>query len=44
VLRLAVRFGPEGSARPRELLESLGVADLEREGIYLTRTAVELGT
>jgi radical SAM-linked protein len=44
VLRLAVRFGPEGSARPRELLESLGVADLEREGIYLNRTAVELGT
>lgn len=44
VLRLEVRVGPEGTARPRELLESLGLSDLEREGIYLTRTAVELGT
>lgn len=44
VLRLEVRVGPEGTARPRELLESLGLADLEREGIYLTRTAVELGS
>lgn len=43
VLRLEVRVGPEGTARPRELLESLGLADLEREGIYLTRTVVELG-
>ena len=44
VLHLEVRVGPEGTARPRELLESLGLADLEREGIYLTRTVVEIGS
>jgi radical SAM-linked protein len=31
-----------GSVRPREVLEALGVADLENEGCYLTRTGVEI--
>ena len=30
--------------RPREVLEALGVADLEDQGYYLTRTAVELAS
>ncbi len=32
----------EGSARPREVLEALEVADLEYEGYFLTRTKVEV--
>ncbi len=31
-----------GSVRPREVLQALGVADLENEGCYLTRTGVEI--
>jgi radical SAM-linked protein len=31
-----------GSVRPREVLQALGVADLEHEGYYLTRTDVEI--
>lgn len=31
-----------GSVRPREVLQALGVADLEYEGYYLTRTDVEI--
>ena len=30
------------SVRPREVLQALGVADLEHEGYYLTRTDVEI--
>jgi radical SAM-linked protein len=33
-----------GSVRPREVLQALGVADLENEGYYLTRTGVEIAT
>ncbi|HVX64308.1 MAG TPA: TIGR03936 family radical SAM-associated protein [Pirellulales bacterium] len=44
VLRMHIRVTRQGTARPRELLESLGLEDLEQCGIYLTRTAVELET
>jgi radical SAM-linked protein len=33
-----------GSVRPREVLQTLGIADLEYEGHYLTRTRVEIAT
>jgi radical SAM-linked protein len=44
VLRMQIRVTRQGAARPRELLELLGLEDLERRGVYLTRTAVELDT
>jgi radical SAM-linked protein len=44
VLRMQIRVTRQGAARPRELLELLGLEDLERRGVYLTRTAVELET
>jgi radical SAM-linked protein len=42
VLQMRLIVDREGSARPREVLESLGVADLEYEGFFLTRTKVEV--
>lgn len=44
VLRFSSRVTPEGTTRPRELLAWLGLADLDEQGLYLTRTAVELAT
>jgi radical SAM-linked protein len=44
MLRMQVRVTRQGTARPRELLELLGLEDLESRGFYLTRTAVELET
>jgi radical SAM-linked protein len=44
VLRMQIRVTRQGTARPRELLELLGLEDLEAHGFYLTRTAVELET
>ena len=41
-MRFHVLVTREGSARPREVLAALGLADLEQEGLYLTRTAVEV--
>jgi radical SAM-linked protein len=41
-LQMRLIVDREGSARPREVLEALGVADLEYEGYFLTRTKVEL--
>ena len=41
-LRVRLRVGNEGSVRPRELLEVLGLADLEDQGYYWTRTSLEL--
>jgi radical SAM-linked protein len=41
-LRLSLAIHPEGSARAREVLTELGLADLEHEGYFLTRTAVRL--
>lgn len=32
----------EAQARPREILEALGLGDLESQGLWLTRTAVHL--
>jgi radical SAM-linked protein len=42
ILTMQLKVGPEGSARPREVLEALGLADLESQGLCLTRTRVEL--
>lgn len=42
VLRFRMRYAREGSSRPRDVLAVLGLDDLEREGFFLTRTAVEL--
>lgn len=40
---LQVRLGyQEGGAGPRDVLAALGLADLEQQGAYLTRTQVEL--
>jgi hypothetical protein len=41
-LRIRLIVDREGSARPREVLEALGVGDLENEGFFLTRTKVEV--
>jgi radical SAM-linked protein len=41
-LQIRLTVDREGSARPREVLEALGVADLEYEGYFLTRTKVEV--
>lgn len=43
-LRFTSRVTPGGTTRPRELLAWLGLADLDEQGIYLTRTSVELAT
>lgn len=42
VLRFSLLMSADGQARPREVLEALGVADLEQEGFVLTRTKVDL--
>lgn len=42
-LRFRVWVSPEGTARPREVLAAVGLEDLEREGLFLTRTQVEIG-
>jgi radical SAM-linked protein len=41
-LIITLRASREASARPREVLEQLGLADLESSGAFLTRTGVEL--
>ncbi|HEY2880896.1 MAG TPA: TIGR03936 family radical SAM-associated protein [Pirellulales bacterium] len=41
-LHLRLRVDREGSARPREVLDALQIADLEFEGYFLTRTSVEI--
>jgi radical SAM-linked protein len=41
-LLMRLRVTGEGAARPREVLQALGLDDLEFEGFYLSRTAVEL--
>jgi len=42
VLRARLKVGSDGSARPEELLECLGLRDLLDEGAVLVRTRVEL--
>jgi hypothetical protein len=44
VLRFTARVTSQGTTRPRELLAWLGLADLDEQGLYLTRTKVELTT
>lgn len=43
MLKMVLRASPAGSVRPRELLDVLGLAELEGEGYFPTRVAVELG-
>jgi radical SAM-linked protein len=43
VLRIRMHVSAEAQPRPRELLEALGLADLEAQGHWIRRTAVELG-
>ena len=42
MLRARLRVSPDGSVRPEELLESLGLRDLLDQGAVLARTHVEL--
>lgn len=44
VLRARLKVCPDGSARPEELLECLGLRDLLDQGAVLVRTLVELAT
>jgi radical SAM-linked protein len=41
-LTMRLRTDRQATAGPREVLDALGLGDLEREGTWLTRTAVEL--
>ena len=41
-LRIRQRITGTASVRPREILQLLGIADLEAQGSWLTRTVVEL--
>ncbi len=43
-LAMRLRVEKDGSARPREVLEALGLANVESLGIVLRRTAVELSS
>lgn len=43
-LRLRMKMTPDGSARPEEVVEALGLRDLLERGAILTRTDVELAT
>lgn len=42
MLWMRLRTGNGGSPQPQEVLAALGLADLELQGVYLTRTAVEI--
>ena len=44
ILRFTSRVTSQGTTRPRELLVWLGLADLDEQGLYVTRTKVELAT
>jgi radical SAM-linked protein len=43
-LRFRLIASSRGNVRPREVLEALGVAELENQGCYLTRIEVEVST
>jgi radical SAM-linked protein len=43
-LRLRLKFGPGGSARPEEVLDALGLRDLLADGLVLSRTEVALAS
>jgi radical SAM-linked protein len=42
VLGMRLRIDRQGSVGPREVLAALGLADVERQGVRLRRTAVEV--
>jgi radical SAM-linked protein len=42
VIRFRLAATPAATVRPREVLEAVGLADLEHEGRWLTRTSVAL--
>jgi radical SAM-linked protein len=42
VLYMRLRTAAQATAGPRDVLAALGLGDLEKEGVCLTRTAVEL--
>ena len=42
VLKMRLRASRRQSAGPRDVLRALGLEDLEQEGVYLTRSTVEL--
>lgn len=42
VLRMRLKLGEAGAVRPRDLLTSLGLSDLEHRGARLVRTRVEV--
>ena len=42
VLEMRLRSGPESRAGPRDVLAALELADVEREGVVLTRSDVEI--
>ena len=42
VLTMRLEAGPQRSAGPRDVLAALGMADLETQGVHITRATVEL--
>jgi len=44
VLRMTLRHRPEASVRPRDVLEVLGLSDLEASGHHVTRCKVDLAS
>jgi radical SAM-linked protein len=42
VLQMRLRVDSQGSVGPREVLNALGLAEIERQGVALCRTAVEV--
>lgn len=42
VLRFRLRASRTAGVRPREVIAALGLADLEDQGFYITRTAVQI--
>ncbi len=42
VVRFRIRASQQASLRPRDVLQALGLAELEQQGVFLTRSEVEL--
>ena len=42
VVRFRIRATQQASLRPRDVLQALGLAELEQQGVFLTRSEVEL--
>ena len=43
-VRFCLRATDQASARPRDVLQELGLTDLEQQGHFLTRSEVELAS